>query len=413
MLWFRVPERIYFKYGCLDQALGELKELGRKRAFIVTDKPLYDLGFADLVTEELDKLNIEHRVFFDVEPDPTLAIARKGAEELSKFEPDTIIALGGGSPMDAAKIMWIMYEHPDVKFEDLAMRFMDIRKRVFKFPPLGKKAMMVAIPTTAGTGSEVTPFAVITDERTGIKYPLADYELTPNMAIIDTELMMNMPKGLTAVSGIDALTHAIEAYVSVMASEYTNGLALEAIRLIFKYLPEAYNNGRTNAKAREKMAHASTMAGMAFANAFLGICHSMAHKLGAHHNLAHGLANALLINEVIKFNAVDNPRKQATFPQYKYPNAKWRYARIADYLRLGGNTDDEKVALLINAIEELKAKVGIPKTIKEAGVSSEKFYASLDQMSIEAFDDQCTVANPRYPLISEIKQMYINAFEGN
>lgn len=413
MLWFRVPERIYFKYGCLDQALDELKELGRKRAFIVTDKTLYDLGFADLVTEELDKLNIEHRVFFDVEPDPTLAIARKGAEELSKFEPDTIIALGGGSPMDAAKIMWIMYEHPDVKFEDLAMRFMDIRKRVFKFPPLGKKAMMVAIPTTAGTGSEVTPFAVITDERTGIKYPLADYELTPNMAIIDTELMMNMPKGLTAVSGIDALTHAIEAYVSVMASEYTNGLALEAIRLIFKYLPEAYNNGRTNAKAREKMAHASTMAGMAFANAFLGICHSMAHKLGAHHNLAHGLANALLINEVIKFNAVDNPRKQATFPQYKYPNAKWRYARIADYLRLGGNTDDEKVALLINAIEELKAKVGIPKTIKEAGVSSEKFYASLDQMSIEAFDDQCTVANPRYPLISEIKQMYINAFEGN
>lgn len=412
MLWFRVPERIYFKYGCLDQALDELKDLGRKKAFIVTDKMLYDLGFADLIIKELDKLNIENRVFFDVQPDPTLAIARKGAEELKKFEPDTIIALGGGSPMDAAKIMWIMYEHPEVRFEDLAMRFMDIRKRVYKFPPLGQKAMMVAIPTTAGTGSEVTPFAVITDERTGIKYPLADYQLTPNMAIIDTELMMNMPKGLTAVSGIDALTHAIEAYVSVMASEFTNGQALEAIRLIFKYLPEAYNNGKTNVKAREKMAHASTMAGMAFANAFLGVCHSMAHKLGAHHGLAHGLANALLINEVIKFNAVDNPRKQATFPQYKYPNAKWRYARIADYLRLGGTTDDEKVDLLIKAIDELKAKVGIPKTIKEAGVSSDKFYASLDKMSEEAFDDQCTVANPRYPLISEIKQMYINAFEG-
>lgn len=387
--------------------------MGRKKAFIVTDKMLYDLGFADLITTELDKLKIENRVFFDVQPDPTLAIARKGAEEIKRFEPDTIIALGGGSPMDAAKIMWIMYEHPEVRFEDLAMRFMDIRKRVYKFPALGQKAMMVAVPTTAGTGSEVTPFAVITDERTGIKYPLADYELTPNMAIIDTELMMNLPKGLTAISGIDALTHAIEAYVSVMASEFTNGQALEAIRLIFKYLPEAYNNGKTNVKAREKMAHASTMAGMAFANAFLGVCHSMAHKLGAHHDLAHGLANALLINEVIRFNAVDNPRKQATFPQYKYPNAKWRYARIADYLRLGGNTDDEKIELLIDAVDELKVKVGIPKTIKEAAVSSDKFYSCIDKMSEEAFDDQCTVANPRYPLVSEIKQMYINAFEGN
>ncbi|MCM1991018.1 bifunctional acetaldehyde-CoA/alcohol dehydrogenase [Oceanirhabdus seepicola] len=412
MLWFRVPEKVYFKYGALGVALRELKDLNKKRVFIVTDRVLYNLGFADKITEVLDECGIDSKVFMDVEPDPTLAVAKKGAEEMRNFEPDTIIALGGGSPMDAAKIMWVMYEHPEVAFEDLAMRFMDIRKRVYKFPTLGEKAMFVAVPTSAGTGSEVTPFAVITDEKTGVKYPLADYELTPDMAIVDAELMMNMPKGLTAASGIDALTHALEAHVSVLASDYTNGLCLEAIRLIFEYLPQAYNEGTTNIKAREKMAHASTIAGMAFANAFLGVCHSMAHKLGAQHHIPHGVANGLLINEVIKFNAVDNPRKQAAFPQYKYPNAKWRYAKIADYLGLGGVTEDEKVNALIKAIDELKEKVGIPKSIKETGVSREKFYLTLDEMSEMAFDDQCTGANPRYPLISEIKEMYINVFEG-
>ena len=412
MLWYRVPNKIYFKYGCLGVALDELKTMDKKKVFIVTDKVLYDLGFAEQITDQLDQLGIDTKVFFDVQPDPTLATARKGAKEMLSYEPDAILALGGGSPMDAAKIMWVMYEHPDVEFEDLAMRFMDIRKRVFPFPKLGNKAMMIAVPTSAGTGSEVTPFAVITDEKTGVKYPLADYELTPDMAIVDAELMMNMPKGLTSASGIDALTHALEAYVSVLATEMTNGQALEAIRLIFKYLPEAYNEGTTNIKAREKMAHASTMAGMAFANAFLGVCHSMAHKLGATHHIPHGVANALLINEVIKFNAVDNPRKQAAFPQYKYPNAKWRYARVADYLELGGKTDDEKITNLIKAIDELKAKVGIPKTIKDYGVSKKAFYASLDEMSEQAFDDQCTGANPRYPLISELKDLYISAYEG-
>ncbi|SCN23241.1 Aldehyde-alcohol dehydrogenase [Clostridium sp. N3C] len=411
MLWFRVPEKIYFKYGCLATALRELSEMNRKRAFIVTDKVLYNLGFVKKVTDILDELKIDFKVFFDVEPDPTLATAKKGAAEMKNFKPDTIIAIGGGSPMDAAKIMWVMYEHPEVRFEDLAMRFMDIRKRVYHFPKMGEKAIMVAIPTSAGTGSEVTPFAVITDEKTEVKYPLADYELTPDMAIVDAELMMDMPKGLTAASGIDALTHALEAIVSVMASEYTNGLALEAIRLIFKYLPQAYNEGPTNVKAREKMAHASTMAGMAFANAFLGVCHSMAHKLGAFHHLPHGVANGILINEVIKFNAVDNPRKQAAFPQYKYPNAKWRYARVADYLGLGGKNEDEKIELLIKAIDELKEKVNIPKTIHDAGVSEVRFYETLDNMAEQAFDDQCTGANPRYPLISEIKQMYINVFK--
>lgn len=412
MLWFRVPERIYFKYGCLGVAIDELKDLGKKRAFIVTDKFLFDKGFVDKITHILESNGIEIKIFTGVEPDPTLAVARRGVQEMISFEPDTIIALGGGSPMDAAKIMWVMYEHPEVRFEDLAMRFMDIRKRVYKFPTLGKKAMMVAIPTSAGTGSEVTPFAVITDETTGVKYPLADYELTPDMAIIDAELMSDMPKGLTAASGIDALVHAIEAYVSVLASEFSNGMALEAIRLVFKYLPQAYSEGSANFKAREKMAHAASMAGMAFANAFLGVCHSMAHKLGAHHHLPHGLANALLINEVIKFNAVDNPRKQTAFPQYKYPNAQWRYARIADYLNLGGNTDEEKVDLLIEAINKLKTAVNIPSSIKDAGISEIKFFDGIDGMSEEAFDDQCTGANPRYPLISEIKQMYINAFEG-
>ncbi len=412
MLWFRVPDKIYFKYGCLSIALQELHAMGKKKAYIVTDKVLFQLGYVDHITKNLDELGVVYKIFFDVEPDPTLATAKKGAKEMQSFQPDVIIALGGGSPMDAAKIMWVLYEHPDVRFEDLAMRFMDIRKRVYPFPKLGNKAMMISVPTSAGTGSEVTPFAVVTDERTGIKYPLADYELTPNMAIIDAELMLHMPSSLTAASGIDALTHAIEAYVSVLASEYTNGLALEAIRLIFKYLPQAYQEGAENIKAREKMAHAATIAGMAFANAFLGVCHSMAHKLGAMHHVPHGVANGLLINEVIRFNAEDAPRKQAAFPQYKYPNAKWRYTVIADYLRLGGSNEEEKIERLIQAIDELKAKVNLPKTIYEAGVSKEKFYSSLDEMCEAAFDDQCTGANPRYPLICEIKQMYINAFEG-
>nr|WP_253197884.1 bifunctional acetaldehyde-CoA/alcohol dehydrogenase [Clostridium gasigenes] len=412
MLWFRVPEKTYFKHGCLPVALEELHDMKKKKVFIVTDKVLFDLGYTHKVTTVLDEYKIDYKIYSDVEPDPTLKTARAGAKEMLSFNPDVIISLGGGSPMDAAKIMWVMYEHPEVKFEELAMTFMDIRKRVCKFPVMGQKAMMIAIPTSAGTGSEVTPFAVITDEKTGIKYPLADYELTPDMAIVDAELMMSMPRGLTAASGVDALTHAIEAYVSVLASEYTNGMALEAMRLIFKYLPQAYNEGTTNIKAREKMAHASSMAGMAFANSFLGVCHSMAHKLGAFHHVPHGIANALLINETIKFNATDAPIKQAAFPQYKYPNASWRYARIADYLALGGNSEAEKVELLMKAIDELKATVNMPLTIEAAGVSKDKFYNELEEMVDQAFDDQCTGANPRYPLMSEIKQMYVNAFEG-
>jgi acetaldehyde dehydrogenase/alcohol dehydrogenase len=412
MLWFRVPQRIYYKFGCLGTALSELRQLGRKRAFIVTDKPLYELGTIDPVFQVLGEMGIDFHVFYDVEPDPTLATAYRGAAEMAKFRPDVIIAAGGGSPMDAAKIMWVLYEHPEVRFEDLAMRFMDIRKRVYPFPKMGVKAGLVCIATTAGTGSEISPFTVITDEKTGLKYPLADYALTPDMAIIDAQLMLKLPKSLTAASGIDALTHAIEAYVSVLASDFTNGPALEAIRLIMKYLPQAYDDGQNNIKAREKMAHAAAVSGIAFANAFLGLCHSMAHKLGAIHHLPHGVANALLIGEVIRYNAVDDPRKQAAFPQYKYPNAKWRYARIADHLRLGGGSDDEKVALLIKAVEALKARVGIPGTIAEAGISRESFYASLDDMSESAFDDQCTLTNPRYPLICEIKQLYINAYEG-
>ena len=412
MLWFRVPEKVYFKYGCLPVALEELRDMGKKKAFIVTDKVLFDMGYTNKVTEVLERNGIQFKIFSDVEPDPTLRCARAGAKEMLDFNPDVVIALGGGSAMDAAKIMWVMYEHPEVNFHDLAMTFMDIRKRIYKFPTMGEKAMMVSIATSAGTGSEVTPFAVITDETTGVKYPLADYELTPDMAIVDAELMMTSPKGLTACAGIDVLVHSIEAYVSIMASEYTNGLALEAIRLVFKYLPDAFNEGTTNVKAREKMAHASCMAGMAFSNAFLGINHSMAHKLGAFHHLPHGMANSLLMNEVIRFNAADAPTKQAAFAQYKYPNAAWRYARIADHLGLGGKTEEEKVELLIKAVEELQAKVNMPKTIKEAGVSETKFYETLDEMVEQAFDDQCTGANPRYPLISEIKQMYINAFEG-
>ena len=412
MLWFRVPEKVYFKYGCLPVALEELRDMGKKKAFIVTDKVLFDMGYTNKVTEVLERNGIQFKIFSDVEPDPTLRCARAGAKEMLDFNPDVVIALGGGSAMDAAKIMWVMYEHPEVNFHDLAMTFMDIRKRIYKFPTMGEKAMMVSIATSAGTGSEVTPFAVITDETTGVKYPLADYELTPDMAIVDAELMMTSPKGLTACAGIDVLVHSIEAYVSIMASEYTNGLALEAIRLVFKYLPDAFNEGTTNVKAREKMAHASCMAGMAFSNAFLGINHSMAHKLGAFHHLPHGMANSLLMNEVIRFNAADAPTKQAAFAQYKYPNAAWRYARIADHLGLGGKTEEEKVELLIKAVEELQAKVNMPKTIKEAGISETKFYETLDEMVEQAFDDQCTGANPRYPLMSELKEMYIKAFEG-
>ena len=411
MLWFRVPEKTYFKYGCFPVAAQELADMGKKKAFIVTDRVLFDMGYTNKITDVLDANGIQYKIFSDVEPDPTLRCAKAGAAEMAAFNPDVIISLGGGSAMDAAKIMWVMYEHPEVNFHDLAMTFMDIRKRIYKFPTMGQKAMMVSIATSAGTGSEVTPFAVITDEQTGVKYPLADYELTPDMAIVDAELMMTSPKGLTACAGIDVLVHSIEAYVSIMASEYTNGLALEAIRLVFKYLPDAYNEGTTNIKAREKMAHASCMAGMAFSNAFLGINHSMAHKLGAFHHLPHGMANSLVMTEVIRFNSADAPVKQAAFAQYKYPNAAWRYAKIADHLGLGGNTIEEKVELLIKAIEELQAKVNMPKTIKEAGVTEEKFYATLDEMVEQAFDDQCTGANPRYPLMRELKEMYINAYD--
>ena len=412
MLWFRVPEKTYFKYGCLPVALQELAEMGKKKAFIVTDKVLFEMGYTNKVTEVLEANGIQYKIFSDVEPDPTLRCARAGAAEMTSFQPDVVISLGGGSAMDAAKIMWVMYEHPEVNFHDLAMTFMDIRKRIYKFPTMGQKAMMVAIATSAGTGSEVTPFAVITDEQTGVKYPLADYELTPDMAIVDAELMMTSPKGLTACAGIDVLVHSIEAYVSIMASEYTNGLALEAIRLVFKYLPDAYNEGTTNIKAREKMAHASCMAGMAFSNAFLGINHSMAHKLGAFHHLPHGMANSLVMKEVIKFNATDAPTKQAAFAQYKYPNAAWRYAKIADHLGLGGNTEAEKVELLLKAIDELQNKVNMPKTIKDAGVSEVKFFETLDEMVEQAFDDQCTGANPRYPLMKELKEMYITSYYG-
>ena len=412
MLWFRVPEKTYFKYGCLPVALAELGDMGKKKAFIVTDKVLFEMGYTNKVTEVLESQGIQYKIFSDVEPDPTLRCARAGAAEMTSFQPDVIISLGGGSAMDAAKIMWVMYEHPEVNFHDLAMTFMDIRKRIYRFPTMGQKAMMVSIATSAGTGSEVTPFAVITDEETGIKYPLADYELTPDMAIVDAELMMTSPKGLTACAGIDVLVHSIEAYVSIMASEYTNGLALEAIRLVFKYLPDAYNEGTTNIKAREKMAHASCMAGMAFSNAFLGINHSMAHKLGAFHHLPHGMANSLVMKEVIKFNATDAPTKQAAFAQYKYPNAAWRYAKIADHLGLGGNTEAEKVELLLKAIDELQNKVNMPKTIKDAGVSEVKFFETLDEMVEQAFDDQCTGANPRYPLMKELKEMYITSYYG-
>ncbi len=413
MLWLRTPSKIYHKKGCLPVALDELKTvLGKKKVFIVTDEFLYKNGYTKTITDKLDSMGITHTTFFNVAPDPTLACAKEGTAAINAFGPDCIIAVGGGSAMDAAKIMWVMYEHPEVDFMDMAMRFMDIRKRVYTFPKMGEKAYFIAVPTSAGTGSEVTPFAVITDEQSGIKYPLADYELLPNMAIIDADLMMNMPKGLTSASGIDAMTHALEAYAAMLATPYTDGQALVALKLIFKYLPRAYENGANDAEAREQMANASTMAGIAFANAFLGVCHSMAHKLGAFHHLPHGIANALLINEVIKFNAAEVPTKMGTFPQYAYPHTLRRYAEVSEFLGFEGKNDKEKVENLLKEIDKLKAKVGIKKTIKDYGVDEKVFLEKLDEMTEQAFDDQCTGANPRYPLMSEIKQMYLNAYYG-
>ncbi len=413
MLWFRAPQKVYIKKGCLPVALDELKTvMGKKKAFIVTDSFLYKSGFTKCITDKLDEMGIAHDTFFNVAPDPTLACALEGVAQMRNFEPDTIIALGGGSAMDAAKIMWVLYEHPEADFLDMAMRFIDIRKRVYTFPKMGEKAYFIAIPTSAGTGSEVTPFAVITDEKTGVKYPLADYELMPNMAIVDTDLHMSAPKGLTAASGIDAVTHALEAYASVMATDYTDGLAVQALKVIFKYLPRAYENGQTDVEAREKMANAATMAGMAFANAFLGVCHSMAHKLGAFHHLPHGIANALMIDEVLRFNAAEAPAKMGTFSQYDHPKTLRRYAEVAEALGLGGKTDKDKLENLIKAIDELKEKIGIKKAIKDYGIDEQDFLARLDDMVEQAFDDQCTGANPRYPLMSEIKQMYLNAYYG-
>lgn len=412
MLWFRAPEKIYFKKGSMPVALDELKSvMNKKKAFIVTDSFLFKNGFVNSITERLDSIGITYSCFYEVEPDPTLACAREGAKAMTSFEPDVIIAFGGGSAMDAAKIMWLMYEHPDVDFESMAMTFMDIRKRVYTFPKMGEKAYFIAIPTTSGTGSEVTPFAVITDEKTGVKYPLADYELLPNMAIIDTDNMMTQPKGLTSASGIDAMTHALEAYASMMATDYTDGLALKSLKSIFKFLPIAYEDG-TNVKAREKMANASTIAGMAFANAFLGICHSMAHKLGAFHHLPHGIANSLLINEVMKFNISEAPTKMGAFSQYEYPNVLERYVEVANFIGVNGKDDMDTFNKLLVAIDDLKDSIGIKKTIKEYGVDEKAFLETLDEMVEQAFDDQCTGANPRYPLMSELKEMYLRAYYG-
>lgn len=410
MLWFRAPEKTYFKKGCLPVALNELED--HKRAFIVTDTFLYQNGYTKPIEQKLDEMGITHTTFYNVAPDPTLACAKEGAAQMAAFRPDLILAVGGGSAMDAGKIMWVLYEHPDVDFQDMAMRFCDIRKRVYTFPKMGESAYFVAIPTTAGTGSEVTPFAVITDEVTGVKYPLADYELLPKMAIVDADLMMNAPKGLTAASGIDAVTHALEAYASVMATDYTDGLALRSLKLIFENLPRAYANGSGDPRARENMANAACMAGMAFANAFLGVCHSMAHKLGAFHHLPHGVANALMIDEVLRFNAAEIPVKMGTFPQYDHPHTLARYAEIADYLKLGGNPDAEKLERLIAAVDALKEQVGIKKTIRDYGIDETDFLNRLDAMVEQAFDDQCTGANPRYPLMHEIRQMYLNAYYG-
>ncbi len=413
MLWFRAPEKVYIKKGCLPVALDELGTvLGKKKVFIVTDSFLYNNGYTKPITDKLDSMGIVHSTFFNVAPDPTLACAKEGVAQINAFQPDCIIAVGGGSAMDAAKIMWVLYEHPEADFFDMAMRFMDIRKRVYTFPKMGEKAYFIAIPTSAGTGSEVTPFAVITDEKTGTKYPLADYELMPNMAIVDADLHMNAPKGLTSASGIDAVTHALEAYASMMATEYTDGLAIEALKNIFEYLPRAYDNGPNDPVAREKMANAATMAGMAFANAFLGICHSMAHKLGAFHHLPHGVANALMINYVLEFNAAEVPTKMGTFSQYDYPKTLARYAQVADALGVKGKTDEDKLNGLMKKIDALKEHCGIKMSIKEYGIDEQHFLDTLDDMVEQAFDDQCTGANPRLPLMSEIKDMYLRAYYG-
>ena len=413
MLWFRAPEKVYMKKGCLTVALDELKSvMNKKKAFIVTDSFLYQHGYTKPITDKLDQMGIIHATFSNVAPDPTLACAREGAAQMTAFAPDVIIAIGGGSAMDAAKIMWVLYEHPEADFMDMAMRFVDIRKRIYTFPKMGEKAYFIAIPTSAGTGSEVTPFAVITDEKTGVKYPLADYELMPKMAIIDADMHMTAPKGLTSASGIDAVTHALEAYASMMATDYTDGLALRSLKMIFEYLPRAYDNGPNDPVAREKMANAATMAGMAFANAFLGVCHSMAHKLGAFHHLPHGVANALMIDEVLRFNAAEVPTKMGTFPQYDHPHTLARYAEVADYLGIKGKNDTEKLENLIAAIDALKERIGIKKTIRDYVPDEADFLARLDEMTEQAFDDQCTGANPRYPLMSEIKGMYLNAYYG-
>ena len=413
MLWFKTPEKVYFKNGCLPLALEELKnELGKKRAFVVTDTFLYKNGYANCITDKLSEMGIAYHVFSDVQPDPTLANAQAGAKEMTEFEPDVIIALGGGSAMDAAKIMWVLYEHPDADFEDMAMDFMDIRKRIFTFPKMGEKAYFVAVPTSAGTGSEVTPFAIITDQETGTKYPIADYQLLPNMAVVDADMMMNAPKGLTCASGIDVLTHALEAYVSIMASDYTDALALKAAKLVFDYLPSAYTNGAKDPAARERMANAACMAGMAFANAFLGVNHSMAHKLGAYHHLPHGIANALILTKVMRYNADPTPKKMGTFSQYQYPHTLERYAEVARYCGFGGKNDKESFENLIKQIEKLKKTIEIKPTIADYGVKEEDFLATLDEMTENAFNDQCTGANPRYPLMSEIKDIYLAAYYG-
>ena len=414
MLWFRAPEKVYIKRGCLPVALEELKNvMDKKKVFIVTDTFLFENGYTKPITDKLDELGIAHTTFSNVAPDPTLACAIEGTKAMNEFKPDAIIAVGGGSAMDAGKIMWVMYEHPEVDFLDMAMRFMDIRKRVYTFPKMGEKAYFIAVPTSAGTGSEVTPFAVITDDKTHVKYPVADYALTPNMAIIDPNFVDTMPAGLCAASGIDALTHAIEAYVSALATNFTNSPALEASKLIFRYLPRSYKGGKDDPIAREKIHYASCLAGMAFANAFLGLCHSMAHKLGAAFNIPHGIANALIINQVIRFNSTDCPRKQCIFPQYKFPNAKAKYGQIADELNLGGKDDNEKVELLINAITQLKKDINIPLSIKEYGISEKDFNDKLDELVVLAFDDQCTGANPAYPLMDEIREVFKKAYSGD
>ncbi len=413
MLWFRVPEKVYLKRGCLPFALEELKyDLNKKKVFIVTDKFLFENGYTKVITDKLNELGIEHTTYSNVTSDPTLECGIEGTKAMQEFKPDCIIAVGGGSAMDAGKIMWVMYEHPELKFDEMAMRFMDIRKRIYKFPKMGEKAYFVAVPTSAGTGSEVTPFTVITDEKTGIKYPLADYELMPKMAIVDCNMMMNSPKSLTSATGIDALTHCLEAIASMMATDYTDGLAKQSLKTIFEYLPRAYDNGANDPEAREKMANAATMAGMAFANAFLGVCHSMAHKLGAYHHLPHGIANALMIDYVLRFNSSEVPTKMGTFSQYDHPNTLRKYAEVAEFIGIGGNSDEEKLENLIKKIDELKEHIEIKKTIKDYGVDEKVFLDTLDEMSEMAYDDQCTGSNPRLPLISEIKEMYLKAYYG-